>query len=128
MMQFLAVAVFTSKREQPDIYESKRTTEKKKKSDFKKSQYWNHLVRFHELQLVSSLKITLFFFSEIHCSAYEFCIDPIILRLPTLIFYSFSKFPCSFKLKEISVHWYSLYEFCLVLNLKVSELESQLTQ
>jgi hypothetical protein len=27
MMQFLAVAVFTFKREQPDIYESKRTTE-----------------------------------------------------------------------------------------------------
>ena len=48
MMQFLAVAVFTSKREQPDIYESKRTTEKTNLIA-KKNQYLNHLVIFYEL-------------------------------------------------------------------------------
>ena len=76
MMQFLAVAVFTSKREQPDIYESKRTTEKTNLIAKKVNILWTA-----EKAVCTFEKLLYSFFAEMLCSAHEFCIDPIILGL-----------------------------------------------
>ena len=96
MMQFLAVAVFTSKREQPDIYESKRTTEETNLI-VKKVNYWNHLIRFYELQknLRVLVKNDFIFFLE-KCIVVLMNFALIQSCLGYFNFHSFSKFPDSF--------------------------------
>ena len=93
MMQFLAVAVFTSKREQPDIYESKRTTEKTNLIE-KKVNIGIICLDFMDFRksCVTLEKSLYSFLQKCILVFMNFALTQIILRLPTLILIHFQNF------------------------------------